>query len=370
MKKTQLLSKSAGAALALALFVAPGPVFGADYSDLPEKHWARGAIDAMSARGIVNGFPDGSFKPSDTVTYGEFVKMAYIAQGGEERTGKGGNWALPYYEAAAEEGLLARHEIAENLLSVPIPREYAARILSNALGDVKVPNYDAIRERFTDIEWNTPHEYDIAKVSAYGLITGYPDKTFRPEETLTRAEAATVIHRLIDADARTLPDLRPAEEKTPAERLADVEAGNLNTLLEVFEASVSKRPISEVIDGTTIDPQWLGSYVRADGTVANAIDEPILYYEIFEDYPHQMELVPDLLGDEMLAIGPTNTSGFLIRDRKVTAYLESGMTSDGIGTVWVRFGEGHRAKIFPDFDYIGVMPSDNKVLLLIPNNLR
>ncbi|MDR1574137.1 MAG: S-layer homology domain-containing protein, partial [Clostridiales Family XIII bacterium] len=69
-------------ATSVALFV-PAAVFGASFSDLPDTHWAYNAIAAMSEKGIVSGYPDGAFKPSGTVTYGEFIKMAYIAQGGE-----------------------------------------------------------------------------------------------------------------------------------------------------------------------------------------------------------------------------------------------------------------------------------------------
>ncbi|MDR2295457.1 MAG: S-layer homology domain-containing protein [Clostridiales Family XIII bacterium] len=370
MKKIRFLRSCALVASVVALLAAPAGAFGASYGDLPAEHWAHAAVEAMREKGIVNGFPDGSFRPADTVTYGAFIKMAYLAQGGEARADAGEGWALPYYEAAAEAGLLARHEMGADLLSAPIPRAHMAAILSKILGAVEIPSYDAVRERLGDIEWDTPHEYDIVKVTAHGLITGYPDKTFRPEATLTRAEAATVIHRLTDADARALPDLRPAGEKTPAERLADAEAVNIDPLLRVAEASVSKRPISEVIDGTTIGADHLDTYVFADGTIVNAIGEPIRHYELFADYPYRMKLVLNLVGDEALAIGPQNANGFLIKDRKVTAYLEHGKTADGTGTVWVRFGEGYDAKTFPDFDYVGISPSGGDVLLLIPNNLR
>ncbi|MDR2770476.1 MAG: S-layer homology domain-containing protein [Clostridiales Family XIII bacterium] len=381
MKKKQILhSLAAVIPLAVALLAAPGPVFGADYSDVRAGNWAYEAISAMTERGIVNGFPDGSFRPADTVTYGEFIKMAYIAQGGEERAVESGHWALPYYDASVEKMLFSEHDIAKSRLTEFIPRAYMALVLSRILGEVEIQDYEALRDRLSDVEHGSPREYDIVKAAAYGLITGYPDRSFRPEGTLTRAEAATVIHRLIDERMRRLPDLRPAAEKTPLERLADVPDRGIGTapLSVVTNASASKRPISEVIDNAadwipvsdpTYDahPEWFSgdsgiAFTASDGGA-------ILYYEIFENYPYQMKTVLNLVGNESLAIGYPNASGFLIRDRKVIGTLMSGQTPEGVGTVYISFGESYHAKTFPDFDYIGICPDSSNVLLLIPNNL-
>jgi hypothetical protein len=345
--------------IAIATFVLAmsAEAFAAPFSDLPGSHWAYDAVMSVAEENIVNGYPDGSFKPSDIVTYGEFIKMAHIARGGETLVSAGaagGDWALPYHEAAVRDGLYSEHDIARHALSRPIPREYMALVLSRILGNAEIADYEKVQERLSDITASTPREYDITKVTAYGLITGYPDRTFRPAGTLTRAEAATVIYRLIDPNERELPDLRPAEEKTPLERLSDVPEGNLSPLLVVVQTSGSKRPISEVIDEA----------------VFNSIDEPILYYEIFEEYPYQMKKALNLGEREVIAVGYQGMKGFLIKNRKVIANVESGRSKDGLDTVYVSYGEGYGAQSYPDFDYIAVKPANKDVLLLIPNNLK
>jgi hypothetical protein len=345
-------------AIATSVLAASAAAFAAPFPDLPEGHWAYDAVMSMAEENIVNGYPNGAFKPSDTVTYGEFIKMAHIARGGEELASDGaagGDWALPYHEAAVRNGLYSEHDITRHVLPLPIPREYMALVLSRVLGDAEIADYEKVQERLSDITADTPREYDITKATAYGLITGYPDRTFRPAETLTRAEAATVIYRLINPNERQLPDLRPAEEKTPLERLSDVPEGDFNPLLDVVQASASKRPISDIID----EP------------VFNCIDEPILYYEIFEDYPYKMRKVLNLAGREVIAVGQHGISGFLIRDRKVIANIESGRAEGGTtDTVYVSYGEGYGAQTYPEFDYIAVQPANIDVLLLIPNNMR
>jgi hypothetical protein len=354
------------ATVLLAATLAPAAVFGAQFSDLPSTHWAYNAVVSMSEVGIVSGYPDGTFKPSGTVTYGEFIKMAYIAQGGDELDAEGGDWAVPYYEAAADAGLFARHEIPNAKLPDPIPREYMALVLSNALGDVEIPDYDAVIEKLADVERNAPHVYDIVKAAALGLITGYPDGTFRPEGTLTRAEAATVISRLMNTEERQEPDLRPAEEKTPLERLEGAGTSNF-PLQEVLNASASQKPISDILD--TLSFEWDGGYGKETVTMTSMSDDPILYYEIFEDYPHQMTTTVDRLGEENLAVGEQDVRGYLIRDRKPIAKLDAA-TMNGVGITYVTWGEGKGAKTFPDFDYIAVKPIEGNTVLLIPNNLK
>ena len=45
---------------------APKPLF----TDLPESHWAHRYVAPLCEQGVVNGYPDGSFKPNKTVTWG------------------------------------------------------------------------------------------------------------------------------------------------------------------------------------------------------------------------------------------------------------------------------------------------------------
>jgi hypothetical protein len=107
-----------------------------------------------------------------------------------------------------------------------------------------------------------------------------------------------------------------------------------------------------------------------DEPILDYNDRTILYYEIFEDYPYQMEKVLNFGGIEVIAVGQQGASGFLVRDRKVIANIESGLTKDGIGTAYVSHGEGEDAQTYPDFDYIVVISGGSDVALFIPNNLK
>lgn len=202
-------------ALALSFLISMtgvATVYATGYTDVKSGNWAYEAVNAMSDRLIIKGYPNGSFQPNKTITYGEFIKMALIAGTGEDAgNAKSGHWALDYYNKALELKYFTTHDIDQSQLSSQITRGDMALIISSILGDITVENYDQIQKGIQDITFETEHEYDITKAYATGILTGYTDNTFRPEKTLTRAESATVIYRLVDASKRELA----AGEKEP-----------------------------------------------------------------------------------------------------------------------------------------------------------
>ena len=187
---------------------AHGAESGREYADVKPTHWAYEAVKAMSDRAVITGYPDGNFLPDNTVTYGEFIKMALIADTGEDvGNAVSGHWASNYYDKALERGYFTEYDIDRSYLSNKIPRAHMALIISSILGDLDIGNYDETQKGITDITYQTKYEYDITKAYASGILTGYTDDTFRPDKTLSRAEAAIVIYRLVDESKRVLPEM-------------------------------------------------------------------------------------------------------------------------------------------------------------------
>jgi hypothetical protein len=185
---------------------ATATAYGMEYTDVKSNHWAYQAVYMMSDKGIVKGYPNGSFKPNNTVTYGEFIKMALIAGTGEDvGNAPSVHWASNYYNKALELKYFNSFDINKAQLGSKISRGDMALIISSVLGDVTIENYDEIQKGIKDVTYQTKHEYDITKAYATGILKGYTDNTFRPDDTLSRAESATVIHRLVDESKRELP---------------------------------------------------------------------------------------------------------------------------------------------------------------------
>ncbi|MBN7773428.1 S-layer homology domain-containing protein [Clostridium aminobutyricum] len=185
---------------------------GKTFSDVSSANWAYASVNAMSQKGILTGYPDGTFKPGNPLTYGQFIKMALIAATNEDiGNSSSGNWALSYYHEALEQKYFGTTDIKESQLNSQIPRTDMALIISNILGDIAINNYDELEASISDVDSTTKNDYDIMKAYATGILTGYADGTFKPNGTLTRAEAVTVIHRLVDESKRVLPEGKKEE---------------------------------------------------------------------------------------------------------------------------------------------------------------
>ena len=175
-----------------------------NFTDINESHWAYRDVANMALEGVVDGYPDGSFRPEEKITYGEFIKMALAAGKVNVLPHDGsssGHWAKPYYDAGLNMLYYSAYDIKEAALDRLIPRGHMAIIAGSMMGDIKISDYgdyDDIMENIRDVNSRTLYEYEIVKSYATGVLAGYPDRTFRPAEPLTRGEAAAVAARLMN----------------------------------------------------------------------------------------------------------------------------------------------------------------------------
>lgn len=126
------------------------------YPDVSAGDWYNKAIATLSRMGILSGYEDGSFRPNATVTRAEFAAMA------------------------------ARFDTEAKPVDTP----------------------------FTDLTgcWAAD---EIAKAYGKGWVNGYGDNTFRPNGPITRAEAVTLINRVLRRLPETDKDLLPNERTWP-----------------------------------------------------------------------------------------------------------------------------------------------------------
>lgn len=185
------------------------------FTDVKNDHWAYANINAMVKAGAVNGYPDGSFRPSENVTYGEFIKMMYTALNGNALIGGAGNkehWAAPYYYAALAERYFDAGSIEIGILDKKMPRKHMAHASAGVIRalerDTKAEFDGKINGKaeedsieFADVLPAGEYAYDIMTACESGILSGYPDGTFGGNRTLTRAEATAVIGRLTEYKA-------------------------------------------------------------------------------------------------------------------------------------------------------------------------
>ncbi len=171
-----------------------------------EGHWAEAAVRELVSAGILSGMGDGTFQPEASVTRAQFAKMIVLALGLEIDEAAVLNltdadqipaWARPYVAAAMKAGLITGYEDGSFRADQQITRLQIAVIMGRALAlKGVVPTGEA--KQFTDRDaipaWATA-QFDAATQA--GLITGFEDGSFRPDQNATRAQAAVLTLRLL-----------------------------------------------------------------------------------------------------------------------------------------------------------------------------
>ena len=185
-------------ALALCLSCVPA-ARAADFPDVPKSHWAYSYIRDAVSRGLVQGYGNGRFRPEDAVSVQAFLSMVCRADGLDDRQlQSGSNWADPAAAYGAYFGWFRPEELG--VRTAPITREFATQLLINAFHPEAIGQGTELS--FRDQDDISPERLPYVRAAAaLGLVDGYADGTFRPDQGLTRAAAAKLISRCIPRPA-------------------------------------------------------------------------------------------------------------------------------------------------------------------------
>ena len=192
MKKITAIFLALIMTLALVPFSAYANV---DFWDLAPEHWAYQNIQTLVAEGTIKGFEDGSFRPSDTVTRAQFVKMigkGNIRYSTPFKDVADNHWA---YEYIMTSGLVSAGT-AMFLPDQPIKRSEVIELLWKRAG--------------SDITYSAPsiitnqaeNKYAIAWAYSCGIVVGDDGVHLRLDDTMSRAEGAALIIRSREKSAQ------------------------------------------------------------------------------------------------------------------------------------------------------------------------
>ena len=182
------------------------------FEDVPPGHWAYAIVHEMAARQVLRGVSPTRFAPSQPITRGQLAAILTRALklGQDDRFARVYYDISPYDPLAAEIGGAIRSGIMTGYPDgtfrpdVPVTRQELAVVLSRMADRLNLPG-SLDREtgerlsRMADWDQVAPWAQDGVRFAvAEGLMKGRSDSTFAPLEQTTRAEAATVIKRLLD----------------------------------------------------------------------------------------------------------------------------------------------------------------------------
>jgi uncharacterized protein YjdB len=173
-------------------------------------HWAEKTIDTFIKLNIIVGYEDGTAKPDASITRAEFamiISRVFDITGGDKKpelNDVGNHWAKVAIERLAAAGVLGGYGDGTFRPDNYISREEVAIILSRIINLDNVKK-DATQGNFNDLSQSYAVDA-IVELSEAGVIKGKEDGKFDPRSNSTRAEALTIILNALklDPDIKTL----------------------------------------------------------------------------------------------------------------------------------------------------------------------
>lgn len=166
----------------------------ASFKDI-NGHWAKNYIEGQANMGLLTGYPDGTFKPDKNLTNAEAITVinkltrVFKVKDINFTDVKPNDWYYNQYKIAVYTGFVQdKHDKA-------YPNKFISRgEISTMLGIVYgiEPNHSV--NLFKDVDSSTIQGGYINALSALGVIKGYPDGTFKPNNALKRGEYSTLLN--------------------------------------------------------------------------------------------------------------------------------------------------------------------------------
>lgn len=178
------------------------------FSDVNRKNWYYNTIMELNEKGIISGYGDNTFRPNENITFGEFLKLAINSTTGEDfQALEGEHWATGVYREAIFRGVIdsTNFRPSRETFDSPITREEMTYISIGV--NENIQNESALDtfnikldiDDMRDVSEN--NRISVRQAFKKGLINGR-NGSFQPKSNTTRAEASTVIIRLIQRDKR------------------------------------------------------------------------------------------------------------------------------------------------------------------------
>lgn len=195
------------------------------FTDISNSGYKAEIIEAAD-EGIIAGYSDGSFKPNSNVTRAQFITMLYRAAGSPEVT----NAELSFIDAAdiadaykaavvwgTENGMIFGYEDGSFKPNQEISRAQMATFADRYLTSLGY-TFDGSDLSFTDADQINANYLDSVKAMAsIGIILGFEDGHFGPGETAVRGQAAAILLRVANYVADNPIEDAPAATPAPVE---------------------------------------------------------------------------------------------------------------------------------------------------------
>jgi hypothetical protein len=208
--KISVTAKNTEEYITVASYTAEGKDYDNAFVDIKDGHWAKSYITYMNNYGIINGIKENGkmyFKPQDNVTRGQFAVMIANAMGISPDEYKDTDtafadadsipeWCSNHINALCSLGIMNGKENNGKTVfdaSAHLTRAEAVTVISRLIPD----NVKTEEKSFADSKsipsWS---KNAFNKLASLGIINGYDDNTIKPNNNITRAEAVKLIYTI------------------------------------------------------------------------------------------------------------------------------------------------------------------------------
>ena len=173
-------------------------------------HWAQGTIIQWTSKGYISGYEDGTFKPDNSITRAEFVRLVNQSMG-YTKTGNvyfsdvsSSYWGYNDIQKGVAAGYVRGDGNGKFRPNDPVSRQEAAVMIAQICG---LGQDFSAAAKYTDYRyipsWAAGY---VGAVSKAGIMSGYPDGDFKGDRYLSRAEAVIALDKALNYNASTTDD--------------------------------------------------------------------------------------------------------------------------------------------------------------------
>ncbi|CAG7621199.1 hypothetical protein PAESOLCIP111_02325 [Paenibacillus solanacearum] len=211
------------------------------FSDI-KGHWAEATVNRLVEQGILDGFPDGTFRPDDPVTADQFVKMLLLSYtnvypNGEHAWKKEfmqslsaasrgileqdyrdfnfrpsllGYWAKPFIDLANDLHFINKSQFAD--FKANLKREQVAEIIYYTVKETEYTEDETLSLKSAStlgdfLSLKEREKRFVAEAYGKGIMEGYPNGYFGAGQQVTRAESLTILDRITNKSKRVATSL-------------------------------------------------------------------------------------------------------------------------------------------------------------------
>lgn len=164
-------------------------------------HWAQNAITGLTAKQVVDGYGDYTFQPNRAITRAEVTAvLARAFQLAREGTSvfsdlPATHWAYSYIAKAYEAGMIDGYPDRTFAPDQPVTRMEMTAMLARSMN--MIGKFRGLSP-FVDVDERYWGNGILKQMKAEGLISGYADGTFRPDQQATRAEFIQLLYDVLN----------------------------------------------------------------------------------------------------------------------------------------------------------------------------